>query len=99
VAVASIAVALAGGSPAWAQPPAPAQHDEEIRALRRAIEAIAESQRRIESQLGELRGLLQGRAAQPPAERPRNVLLSLADLPAKGDPKARLVLVDFTDYQ
>jgi hypothetical protein len=92
--VAALIATLAGALPA------PAQQEEEIRALRRAIDELAESQRRIERELRELKGLLQARPGPPPpSEPPRDLVLSLEGLPMKGAPGARLVLVDFTDYQ
>ena len=78
-----------------------AQSADEIQALRRAVEQLRESQQRIEKELAEIKGLLRGRqAAAPPEDDPKSVALSIdATDPVKGDQAAKLVLVEFTDYQ
>jgi hypothetical protein len=80
--------------------PAFAQASPEIQELRRAIEALRESQQRIERELGEIKTLLRGRpAAQaPPDEEPKNLVMAL-DGHVKGATTAKLALFDFTDYQ
>jgi len=78
--------------------PVVAQSTDDIQSLRRAIDALRESQQRMEKDLEEIKTLLRGRAA-PREEDPRGTLLSVAGEPSKGDKNARLVLVEFTDYQ
>ncbi|MBI1736328.1 MAG: hypothetical protein HYR51_14240 [Candidatus Rokubacteria bacterium] len=91
------ALALALLAPAA---PALAQSSAEIQELRRSIDALRESQQRIERELGEIKTLLRSRpAAQaPPDDEPKNLVLTL-DGPVKGDRTAKLALLDFTDYQ
>jgi len=79
--------------------PAPAQSTEEVQALRKAIEALRESQQRIEKELGEIKTLLRGRQAAGPEAEPQNVVLTIDGDQFKGEKGATLVLVDFTDYQ
>ena len=81
-------------------PSASAQSSQEIQELRRSIDALRESQQRIEKELGEIKTLLRSRpAAQaPPDDEPKNLVLSL-DGHVKGERSAKLALLDFTDYQ
>ena len=79
---------------------APAQTSDEIQALRKSIDALKESQQRIEKELAEIKTLLRARpAAAAPDDDPKNVVLSIDGEPFKGERTAKLVLVDFTDYQ
>jgi protein-disulfide isomerase len=70
----------------WAQGP------DELRLLRQELEAIRR-------ELEEIKGLLRGRAAGGPAPEPREVVIRVEGAPAKGDPAARVTLVEFSDYQ
>ena len=65
------------------------------RDLLKEIEELKEGQKRIQKELGELTTLIRGR--RPRAFQPLSV--SFADRPFKGDPNAKLTLLDFTDYQ
>ncbi len=98
VALMMMAALVVTGAPA-----APAQTSDELQALRKTIEALQESQRRIEKELGEIKALLRARPGTPsagaPDEDPKNVVLSLEGDPFKGERTAKLVLVDFTDFQ
>jgi protein-disulfide isomerase len=77
-----------------------AESSDELRALRKELEAIKEGQGRLQKDVQEIKALLQGgRAAAPAPSQPQNVVLTLDGDPAKGDRNARLVLVEFTDYQ
>ena len=85
-----------------------AQSSEEIQALRTTIDTLRENQQRIERDVAEMKNLLRARtaAAAPAApavparpDEPKNLVLSLDGDHVKGDKGARLVLVDFSDYQ
>ena len=77
-----------------------AQSSDELRALRKEIEAIKDGQNRLQRDVQEIKTLLQGgRAAAPAPVQPQNLVLTLDGDPAKGDQRARLVLVEFTDFQ
>ena len=94
VVVAMVALGLA--SPGAAQ-----TVDERLRTLGKEIETLKEGQTRMQRDLQEIKTLLRSREAaapQAPPE-PQNVVLDLRKDQIKGDPGARLVLVDFTDYQ
>jgi hypothetical protein len=80
--------------------PIAAQTSEEIQALRKSMQELRDSQQRIEKELGEIKTLLRGaRAGAPPEDDPKSVALSIAGERFKGQASAKLVLVDFTDYQ
>lgn len=86
---------------------------EEFEALKKDVEALRQQQTARESQadivreLQEIKNLLRetlsrlGRGPAPATEAPAapDVVLTITGHPAKGDQKARLVLVDFTDFQ
>jgi hypothetical protein len=79
-----------------------AQSSEEIQALKSAIDKLRENQQRLERDVAEIKNLLRTRAAgQAPApdDEPKNLVLSLDGGHVKGDTGAKLVLLDFTDYQ
>lgn len=74
----------------------------EIQALRREVEGIREGQRALQKDLQEIKTLLQARPAAGPGGAPavpQNVVFDLDGLPTKGEKSAKLVLVEFTDYQ
>ena len=82
-----------------AQPGSP-QPADELKALRKEVESLKGSLRAIQSDLQEIKSLLQARpTAAAPAPAPQEVVLSLDGAPVKGDKKAKVALVDFTDYQ
>lgn len=71
---------------------------EEIQSLRKDVDTIKATQAEIEKTVKELKELARpGQPAPPPA--PESILLEIDDDPVKGDRKARLVLVEFSDYQ
>ena len=69
--------------------------------LRKEIEALKDGQKAIQRELQEIKALLRGRqsAEAPPDDTPQNLVLSLDGASIKGSKSARLVLLDFTDYQ
>jgi hypothetical protein len=95
--IAALALVASLGAPA----PALAQSTEELlRSLRKEIEALKEGQASMRREIQEIKDALRAREAReapPPA--PQHISLTLDGAPVKGDGKARLVLVDFTDYQ
>jgi Tfp pilus assembly protein PilN len=77
-----------------------AQPAEDVQNLRKDVETLEEGQKAIQSDLQDIKNLLKARpttAARAPV--PQEVVLSLAGAPTKGDGNAKVVLVDFTDYQ
>src|SRR6267378_5989755 len=78
--------------------PGSTQSSDDLRALRRDIDALKSNQTSIQKELQELKTLLQ-RPQAPSAAEPRDVVLKIAGAPFKGDPTARLTLIEFSDYQ
>ena len=66
--------------------------------LKKDIEALKDGQKAIQKDLQEIKTLLQSRpaGAPPPSQ---NVVLELGKSPFKGERKAKLTLVEFSDYQ
>jgi len=92
VAFAALAgLALLVAYPAFAQP------GDELKTLRKEVEALRDGQATILKELRELRGLLQERQAARPPEL-QNVVLSTDGAPFMGDPNAKVILVEFSDY-
>ncbi|HEY3204670.1 MAG TPA: DsbA family protein [Thermoanaerobaculia bacterium] len=77
---------------ALAQQPTPTSDD-----LKKEIEALKEGQKAIQKDLQEIKTLLQRPAGLPPP--PQNVVLELGKNPFKGENKAKLTLIEFSDYQ
>jgi protein-disulfide isomerase len=75
-----------------------AQTGEELKAMRKEIQAIKEGQTAIQKELQEIKDLLRARQAPSQGE-PQNIVLSVDDDPFKGDRNAKLTLIDFSDYQ
>ena len=87
------AVALFDVQPGLTQAPS-----DDLKAVRKEIEALTQGQAAIQKDLQEIKNLLRARPAAAPAE-PLNVVLSVADAPFKGEKTAKLTLIDFSDYQ
>ena len=80
--------------------PGLAQPSEDMKALRKDVDALKEGQKAIQSDLQEIKTLLRARpAAAAPAAAPLEAVLSLDGAPVKGEKSAKVALVDFTDYQ
>jgi protein-disulfide isomerase len=97
-----LGAAVAAASLLLSVPSVPAQSSEELKALRRDVEAIKQGQEQLQKDIQEIKALLRApRAAAPPAAQIplQNVVLTLDGDPAKGDRNARVVLIEFTDYQ
>lgn len=74
------------------------QSSEELKTLRKDLEELKRGQSNIQKELQEIKTLLRGRAPAPPPE-PQNVVLDIKDDPFKGQPDAKLTLIEFSDYQ
>jgi protein-disulfide isomerase len=71
---------------------------EELQSLRKDVDTIKANQAEIEKAVKEVKDL--ARAGQPtPPLTPENIVLGIDDDPLMGDRKARLVLVEFSDFQ
>jgi len=71
---------------------------EELQLLRTEVDTIKANQAEIVKAVKEVKDMARaGQPAAPPA--PESILLGIDDDPVKGNQKARLVLVEFSDYQ
>ena len=77
-------------------PLALAQQPQASDELKKDIEALKESVKSIQTDVREIKALLQKGQPTPP---PQNVVLDLGKSPFKGDRTARLTLVEISDYQ
>ncbi|MFB3854016.1 MAG: hypothetical protein ACE148_09370 [Vicinamibacterales bacterium] len=91
--LAMLLASLVWSAPCAAQQPPPGSGD-----LQKQIEALKAQVEAMRKDLDEIKDLLAPLRAQMPP-RPETIALDLGDRPTRGDPAARLVLVEFTDYQ
>ena len=78
------------------------QTADEIKSLRDEIKALKEGQSAIQKDLQEIKSLLRTRQAQPQPPSPpefKETLLSIDSGHARGDKNAKLVMIEFSDYQ
>jgi len=75
--------------------------EEMLRSLQRDIESLKQGQGRVQKDVEEIKTLLQRltRGGGPEEVKVENIVLDVKDGQRQGDAAARLVLVDFTDYQ
>ena len=78
-------------------PPGFAQTSDEMKALQGEIKALKEGQGAIQKDLQEIKKLLQAKPAQPAVF--KEAIINIDGAPIKGDKKAKLVLMEFSDYQ
>ena len=74
--------------------------EEMLRSLQRDIQSLKESQGRVQKDVEEIKALLQRVTRGGGDEiKVENIVLDVQDGQRKGDAGARLVLVEFSDYQ
>jgi hypothetical protein len=76
-----------------------AQTDQEFQVLRKEIESLKEGQAGIKKDLQEIKKLIQSSRQAPAADEFKQAIIDIKDAPIKGDKNAKLVLVEFSDYQ
>ena len=74
-----------------------AQAGDDLTKLRKEVEALKQGQLRLQRELQEINALLRRR--QPSATDVQNVVLTIDGYPSKGSQNAKLILIEFTDYQ
>jgi uncharacterized membrane protein (DUF106 family) len=72
--------------------------DEELKNLKKEIEALKEGQTAIQKDLQEIKNLLRARQVPRPPEF-KETTLSIKDNQFKGSKDAKLVLIEFFDFQ
>ena len=75
-----------------------AQTSEEIKALREEVRSLREGQTAIQKDLQEIKKILQATKQQAPAEF-KEAIINIQGAPTKGEKSAKLVLMEFSDYQ
>jgi protein-disulfide isomerase len=74
-----------------------AQAGDDLSELRKEVEALKQGQLQLQRELQEINALLRRR--QPAATDVQNVVLTIDGYPSKGSQSAKLILIEFTDYQ
>jgi hypothetical protein len=77
--------------------PGLAQTSDELKNLRKEIEALKESQSTIQKDLQEIKSVLRARGFLE--EDPQNLFIDLSGKPFKGDKNAKLILMEFSEYE
>ena len=78
----------------------PESNEQLLRSMQRDLEALKEGQNRVQKDVEDIKALLQrlSRGGRPEEPQIQDIVLT-QDGQRKGDAAARLMLVDFTDYQ
>ena len=78
---------------------ASAQQAQSTAELKKDIDSLKTSLTAIQKDLQDIKALLQSRPQGAPAQGPGSVVLDLGGRPVRGSAKAKLTLVEFSDYQ
>lgn len=73
------------------------QAGDDLSELKKEVEALKRGQLQLQRELQEINALLRRR--QPAATDVQNVVLTIGGYPSKGSQSAKLILIEFTDYQ
>lgn len=79
--------------------PAFSQTSEESKALQKDIEALKEGQAGLEQDLQDLKEILGFKPAAAPPAVFKEAVINIKGAPIKGDKNAKLVFIEFSDYQ
>ncbi len=74
-----------------------AEAADDLSELRKEVEALKQGQLQLQRELQEINALLRRR--QPAATDVQNVVVTIDGYPSKGSQSAKLILIEFTDYQ
>lgn len=77
--------------------PGLAQTSDELKNLRKEMESLKENQKAIQKDLQEIKGVLRARGLLE--EDPQNLFIDLSGKPFKGDKNAKLILIEFSEYE
>ncbi len=76
-----------------------AQSGEELKTLKEEIKSLKEGQTAIQKDLQEIKKLLQTKQAPPARPEFKETVVNIDNNPFKGEKNAKLVLIEFSDYQ
>ena len=79
--------------------PVLAQTSEGISALQEDVKSLKEGQTAIQKDLQEIKKLLQTKQAPPASPEFKETVINIKGAPARGEKSAKLVLMEFSDYQ
>lgn len=74
-----------------------AEAADDLSELKKEVEALKQGQLQLQRELKEINAQLRRR--QSPVTDVQNVVLSIDGYPSRGKPSAKLILIEFTDYQ
>jgi hypothetical protein len=80
----------------WVGPGFP-QAPDELKSLRKEMDEMKETQKTIQKDLQEIKSVLRARGLLE--EDPQNLFIDISGRPFKGNKNARLVLIEFSEYQ
>jgi len=76
-----------------------AQTNLEYQVLKKEIESLKEGQAGIKKDLQEIKKLIQSSRQAPAAGEFKEAIIDIKGAPIRGDKNAKLVLIEFSDYQ
>ncbi len=79
--------------------PAFSQTAEEFKARQKEINELKESQAGLKKEIQDLKKLLGLKPEAAPARVIKDAIVDIKGAPIKGDKKAKLVMIEFSDYQ
>jgi len=77
--------------------PGMTQPSDELKNLKKEIETLKEGQKAIQKDLQEIKNVLRARGLLE--EDPQNLFIDLSGKPFKGDKNAKLILMEFSEYE
>lgn len=79
--------------------PAFSQTAEEFKALQKEIDTLKEGQAGLKKDIQDLKKLVDSKPAAAPAREIKDAVVNIKGAPIKGDKNAKLVFIEFSDYQ
>ena len=73
------------------------QPSDELKSLRKEMDEMKETQKTIQKDLQEIKSVLRARGLLE--EDPQNLFIDLSGKPFKGDKNAKLILMEFSEYE
>jgi hypothetical protein len=77
--------------------PGLAQTSDELKNLRKEMESLKENQKAIQKDLQEIKSILRARGLLE--EDPQNLFIDLSGKPFKGNKNAKVILIEFSEYE